>query len=76
MTLLLAVLFVVVSTWGITRWVYRRMLASETRKAEAQRQTLRRAVQASETEDQNLKLLRASRPPQAPGLKHSHRRVS
>lgn len=76
MNLLLAVLFVVAGTWGITRWVSRRMLASETRKAEAQRQTLRRAVQASETEDQNLKLLRASRPARAAGMERDRKWVS
>jgi len=51
--------------------------ANEARKADAQRQVLERALEASQrVENDNLRLLRASRPAKAAGLKSDVRRVS
>ena len=57
--------------------VYTMALANEARKADAQRQVLERALEASQrVEHDNLRLLRASRPARAAGLKSDVRRVS
>ena len=57
--------------------VYTSALANEARKADAQRQVLERALEASQrVEHDNLRLLRASRPARAAGLKSDVRRVS
>ena len=51
--------------------------ANEARKADAQRQVLERALEASQrVENDNLRLLRASRPARAAGLRSDVRRVS